>query len=273
MLQRTFQLITGVGPAREKELWRRGILTWADFPTEQVGLSVKQDPKMRAALARAQAALAAGDCATLGAMLPRRERWRLFPHFASECAYLDIETDGTGPDCQVTAIGVLWRGQLYAFVNGFNLEQFPQFAEQLRVLVTFNGSCFDVPVLERAFRHLQLPRAHIDLRFAARTVGLEGGLKRIENQVGIQRPLHLRGVDGLEAVHLWGRWHRGGDRASLRTLVEYNLYDAIQLKPLLERIYNRTRERALAGAEAVVETERGEVLYDVSRALEVFAGP
>jgi uncharacterized protein YprB with RNaseH-like and TPR domain len=272
MLERTFQIIPNVGPAREKELWRRGVQTWKDFPQNSVGLSRKLDESMRSAIERAQAALEARDVEQLVMMLPSRERWRLYPHFANECAYLDIETDGTGPYCEVTAIGVLWKEQVYSFVPGYNLEDFERFAENIKVLVTFNGSCFDVPVLERYFRHLRLPKAHIDLRFTARTVGLEGGLKRIENELGLHRPLHLRGLDGYEAVRLWRVWRDAHDVTALRMLVEYNLYDAIQLKPLLERVYNRTRERALSGAASVSETERGELLYDVTRVVSAFGG-
>jgi uncharacterized protein len=270
MIDRTFQLIPGVGPAREKELWRRGIRQWSDFPTNQVGLSLKADLVMRAAIDKAREALDRRDVRTLAAMLPRRERWRLFPHFADECAYLDIETDVSDPDGEVTAVGVLYRGEVHSFVPGFNLAAFETFGAELPILVTFNGICFDVPVLERYFRHLRLTPVHLDLRFAGRAAGLEGGLKRIENEVGLQRPPHLQGVSGFDAVRLWQQWRYGHDRSALQRFVEYNLYDAVQLKPLLERIYNRSRERELAGAEAVPETDRSEVLPILSRLVASF---
>lgn len=272
MIDRTFQLIRGVGPGREKELWRNGVRTWNDLSPNQINLSAKLDPALRAAIDRAQAALQSRDLAVLLELLPARERWRLYPHFAAEAAYLDIETEGTHPTAEVTCVGVLWRGQVHAFVNGFNLEAFPAFAAQLQLLVTFNGSCFDVPVLERYFRGLQLPTAHIDARFVARSAGLSGGLKQLEDDLGLHRPLHLKGVSGYEAVLLWKAWRDTGSRDALLRLVEYNLYDAIQLKPVLERIFNRMRERALSGAGELPETERGDVLYDVSRVLERFRG-
>lgn len=270
MIDRTFQLIPGVGPAREKELWRRGVQTWGDLNRAQVTLSQKLDPALHAAIDRAQEALASRDLAALHGMLPQRERWRLLPHFAEEAAYLDIETEGTHDTAEITCIGVLHRNEVRAFVNGFNLDDFPAFAEPLRLLVTFNGACFDVPVIERYFR-LRLRAAHIDARFAARHAGVEGGLKSIERQLGLERPLHLQGVSGYEAVTLWKDWRDRSDRAALQKLVEYNLYDAVQLKPVLERIYNKMRDRALAGAEPLPETERGDVLYDVTRVVSRFA--
>ena len=271
MIERTFQLLSGIGPAREKDLWKRGIATWADFPDAQICMSAKLDPGMREAIARARQALEARDAAALVSMIPSRERWRLFPAFAGDCAYLDIETDGTSATCEVTCIGTLFRGEVRAFVNGFNLEAFPEYAKRFGVLVTFNGSCFDVPVLERTFRGLELPRAHIDLRFTARGAGVEGGLKRIEDGLGLHRPDHLRGVNGFEAVTLWRDWRDTGSLSALQRLVEYNLYDAIQLKPVLERLYNRQKDRGLAGAPEHPETERGDVLFDVSRILERLA--
>jgi len=271
MIDRTFQLIRTIGPAREKDLWRRGVFTWADLPENQVTLSEKIDPFLREAIAKARAALESNDLATLLELLPARERWRLLPHFAHEAAYLDIETDGTSDTAEITAIGVLHKGQVRSFVNGFNLDDFPAFAENMKLLVTFNGSCFDVPVLERRFRGLKLPTAHIDVRFAGRHAGIEGGLKSIEKAMGLERPLHLQGLTGFEAVRLWRAWRDTGDRAALLVMVEYNLYDAVQLKPVLERVYNRMREVALSGAEPLPETERGDWLYDLSQQVARFA--
>jgi uncharacterized protein len=270
MIDRTFQLIRGVGPAREKDLWRRGVRTWSDLPQNQVTLSQKLDPALREAIDHARLALHSRDLPALLALIPQRERWRLFPHFADEAAYLDIETEGTAADAEVTCVGVLYRGEVRAFVNGFNLEAFPEFASGLTLLVTFNGSCFDVPVLERRFRGLKLPRAHIDARFTARSAGLEGGLKALEKGLGLERPLHLQGVNGFDAVRLWRIWRETSNRAALGKLVEYNLYDAVQLKPVLERLYNRMREVEISGASHVRETERGDFLLDITRAVAGF---
>ena len=271
MIDRTFQLIRGVGPAREKDLWRRGVRTWNDLPKNEVTLSARLDPALHAAIGQSRRALDSGDLPALLALLPQRERWRLLPHFEGEAAYLDIETDGTSSNAEVTCVGVLFRGKVRAFVNGFDLDAFPAFAEQLRLLVTFNGSCFDVPVLERYFRGLRLPRAHIDARFAARSAGMSGGLKALEKALGLERPLHLQGVGGFEAVRLWRIWRDGGDRAALAKLVEYNLYDAVQLQPVLQRLYNRMRDVEISGAAHLPQTERGDFLYDITREVARFA--
>jgi len=54
----------------------------------------------------------------------------------------------------------------------------------------------------------------------------------------------------------------------MRRLLEYNLHDAFHLRPIAEIAYNRMLRRSrMPGAELPV-TERGALLYDVSRAVE-----
>ena len=36
MLQHTFQIVGGIGPARERELWRDGIESWRDLPQRKL---------------------------------------------------------------------------------------------------------------------------------------------------------------------------------------------------------------------------------------------
>lgn len=273
MIDRTFQVTPAIGPSRERSLWAEGIHHWDDFsmdPAVEV-LSKRIDPAVRAALADAREALHFRAWRRLQARLPQRERWRLAPHLLSELAYLDIETDGTHQGCEVTCIGVLHRGQVHAFVNAHDMAGFPAFFEQVEGVVTFNGSCFDLPVLERAFPGLAMPSVHIDLRFMARGMGLEGGLKKLEETLGIGRPPHLKGVGGYEAVTLWKAFAEGGSREALQRLVEYNLYDAVQLEPLLALLFNRHPARAACEAPELTVIERGDHLYDLTRTVARYA--
>ena len=59
-----------------------------------------------------------------------------------------------------------------------------------------------------------------------------------------------------------------GDPAALRRLVEYNLYDVFHLRPLAELGYNRLLQRTRMPAPELPVTDRGAMLYDVSRAVE-----
>jgi uncharacterized protein YprB with RNaseH-like and TPR domain len=73
-----------------------------------------------------------------------------------------------------------------------------------------------------------------------RALGLRGGLKRVERQVGMDRG-ELDGVDGAYAVALWRR-HLAGDRRALAALVRYNLEDVVNLRYLMDWAYNRSLE-------------------------------
>ena len=93
-----------------------------------------------------------------------------------------------------------------------------------------------------------------------------GGPRR-SGELGLSRPPHLCTLNGLGAVDLWRQYRATGDLGPLRLLVEYNAYDAINLRGVLDRGYNRAVERLSFDAERVPEFERGDVLYDLSRLL------
>jgi uncharacterized protein YprB with RNaseH-like and TPR domain len=97
-------------------------------------------------------------------------------------------------------------------------------------------------------------------------IGQRGGLKAIEERMGLGRPDHLRSLDGFGAANLYRHGVRG-DRAALRLFAEYNLYDAVNLRTLLGLAYNRTVEVLGLPAARVSVSWRGDVLYDVSKTL------
>ncbi|MBJ6765539.1 ribonuclease H-like domain-containing protein [Myxococcaceae bacterium JPH2] len=270
MLQRTFQHIPGVGPWREKDLWSRGIRTWDDFPEAGTGIAIsrKSDDVARARIAQAREALARRDLHALAQLLPSREHWRLYPEFAQEAVYFDIETDGSKTQVP-TVVSLFDASGLSVFVQGRNMDALPEAMAARRLWVTFNGSCFDVPVLKDYFGpgRFPAPAAHIDLRFVTRRLGMGGGLKEIEDKIGAARPPHLKGVHGWDAVLLWRAYLRRGDIEALRFLVEYNLYDAFQLRTLMDVTYNRGADDLNQDVPRLPVFDRGDVLYDVSRVI------
>ncbi len=263
MIRSTFRLAPGVGPFLESRLWDAGIRCWDDFPAAPGrALSPAIDERLRAAIGSARAALEAGDADGLAAMLPRNERWRLYGVFGAEAAFLDVETDGD----TLTAIGILDARGPRILLAGRDLERFPEEARGWKLLVTFNGLSFDVPVLRRAFRGWRPPRSHVDLRHLWARLGHEGGLKLLEIAAGVRRPAHVAGLRGLDAVRLW-RAHEAGDPDALRLFAEYNLHDAVNLRTLMDLGYNRMIERLRLPAHPVVVQEPGDVRYDVTKLL------
>jgi hypothetical protein len=261
VIRSTFRLVPGIGPWLESRLWSAGITRWEALPAARPEtLPPRLDARLRPALASAAEALSRRDAGALAAMLPRSERWRLHGAFASETAYLDVETDGE----VLTAVGVLDANGPRLFLRGRDLDRFPEAAGGWKVLATYNGLAFDLPVLRRAFPGWRPPAAHVDLRPLWARLGHRGGLKALEEACGRPRPPHLGGLRGRDAVRLWRR-HLEGDAGALRLFAEYNLYDAVNLRTLLDLGYNRMIERLRLPAPTVPVSERGDVLYDVTR--------
>ena len=230
-----------------------------------MALSAKLDAAARARIGEARLALRSGDLASLAQMLPRREHWRLFRDFAHRAVFFDIEAEGWGGG--PTVVSLFHADGFEVFVNGRDLERVPEALARWPLWATFNGAAYDLPVLAAHFGGLPAPALHLDLCPVCRRLGWRGGLKRIEDRLGFGRPLHLRGVDGLDAIFLWRAWQETRDPAALRLLVEYNLYDTIQLRTLAERAYNAGVEIIGMGEPIRPVFERGDVLYDVTRYL------
>jgi uncharacterized protein len=278
MIESTFQLASGIGPGRERKLWHSGVAHWDNVTSSaEAGLSPTLARKLRAAIDEAATAYDARDVDGLASLMPSREHWRLFETFAEGAAYLDIETsDDVVGHAGISAIGVLDRRGPRLLLAGRDLGDFPDVAAEWKMLVTFNGLSFDVPVLRRAFPDWSPPVCHIDLRHVLARLGHDGGLKSIERRLpllGLARPAHLDGIDGWDACWLYRRG-RAGDSEAMRRFAEYNLYDAVNLRTLMAYAFNEMIEAETADAPAVramtktvTVPRRGDLLYDVSKIL------
>lgn len=245
MLQNSFIHLHGVGPITEGKLWARGITSWEGFLRRRKRpLGPRQTRQIRRGLETSQRELERRNHRYFRRRLPFRESWRAFREFGDSVAYLDIETTGRREARdQVTIIG-LYDGTRFRSYVGANLEQFPEDIGRFQLLVTFNGACFDLPFLRRAFPGLQFHQIHIDLRFVMAQLGMGGGLKAVERRLGLGRTPRTQHLHGLDAVHLWRRYQRG-DGEALEVLLEYNMEDAVNLKPILELAYARLRSEYL----------------------------
>ena len=260
MITASFRHIGGIGPLRERQLWLSGVRSWAEVPAEGDIISPRLDEKLRAGVAASVRRLAERDLEFFGRALPQTEHWRLLPQVIEEAAFLDIEAAGD----KVTVAGVLDADGLASFRG--DLSRFLERSRRWRALVTFNGTIFDVPILRRALPGWEPPAVHVDLRHVYQRLRDKGGLKQLEVRVGFFRPPHLAALCGADAVALWHAQTQG-DPAALRRLVEYNLYDVFHLRPLAELGYNRLLQRTRMPAGPMPVSDRGAMLYDVSRAV------
>jgi len=253
MLRATFLHFTGIGPVTEAELWRRGVVDWSQLVGGSGPAGSLPSPArahLSAEVAASEKALSARNAGWFGRRLPEREHWRLYPTFSPQTAFLDIETTSLSPyEGIVTVVTVHGGGQTRSFVAGEDLEELPAHLRPFGVLVTFNGSRFDVPFLRVAFPQWVPPPVHIDLRFVLYRLGLAGGLKRIEATVGVGDRSGVEGVDGLEAVRIWKEYRRGS-RPALDRLIRYNQADTKNLEPLLDYAVRELSFRLRTSAEA-----------------------
>ncbi|WP_456432145.1 ribonuclease H-like domain-containing protein [Thermosulfuriphilus sp.] len=229
MLFRTFVHLPGIGEAREKAIWAQGVQSWADFLAEGklVGFSRAEMALYRAFIYRSLDR--ARDPVFWAQSLPRPHLWRLIPHFGTSTVYLDIETTGLSPHRNIITVIGLYDGRSYrALIQGQDLEEILDILPSYAQVVTFGGSRFDLPFLKAHFPSLCLPPLHHDLSFLFRRLGLKGGLKRIERELGICRPADISDLSGLEAIRLWYQAQRGKEGA-LETLIEYNRADVVNL--------------------------------------------
>ena len=237
MLRHTFLHIPGIGPKTEQRFWAAGVDDWnAFFDESLLKLTSSKREAITAVLIESRHQLGSSNPGFFARRLPASQQWRLFDEFRGRTAYLDIETTGLEADCAISTIAVYDGETMATYVNGRNLADFIDDIRRYKLLVTYNGKCFDVPVIERHFGQ-PLDHAHIDLRYVLASLGLTGGLKRCEAQLGMHRG-DLEDIDGLFAVVLWKAYLRNHDRRALETLLAYNLQDAINLEALMVSAYN-----------------------------------
>ncbi len=239
MLENTFCHISGIGLKTEREMWAEGALSWTHI-LDGVPLNGKSRNRshLRRCVRESVEQLDYRNSRYFAKTLPAAESWRLFREFRDSTAYLDIETTGTGEFSDyITSIALYDGHEVRYYVYGCNLETFVDDIMDYRVIVTYNGKCFDIPFINRFF-DVRLPHAHIDLRFVLHSLGLRGGLKGCERQLGLNRN-ELAGVDGYFAVLLWHDYITYENDKALETLLAYNILDAVNLEPLMVIAYNR----------------------------------
>lgn len=243
MIRKCFTVFDGIGPKRGLALRAAGMSHWGQFLAagDVPCLSEHLRRSVRRQVSQWSAALEQGDMGFFLINLPQAEHWMLFDAFGDSVRYLDIETTGLSPGRDhVTVVGISDGRDYRALVRGRGLsaEAIEESLLGCRLLVSYFGTAFDVPFLRSAFPGVRWDMPHFDLCFGGRRVGLTGGLKTVERTLGITRDEAIAEVDGYEAVRLW-RAHERGDPTALKTLIDYNEADVLNLARLAPIIHQR----------------------------------
>jgi uncharacterized protein YprB with RNaseH-like and TPR domain len=243
MITHTFCHLHKIGLKREQSLWEKGICDWESFRQFLLSEKPKRFPESKILEEEIEISMInrrSGNLNFFADRLPSHQAWRIFGDFQGDAVYLDIETNGS-PDPTITAISLYDGKDIRCYAYGQNLEDFLDDICRYKLIVTYNGKCFDIPVIE-SFFHVKLDQAHIDLRYVLKRLGYSGGLKRCEKQAGISRG-DLDGVDGYFAVLLWNDYYYHGNIKALETLLAYNIADVVNLEKLMILAYNLNVEQ------------------------------
>ncbi|WP_226041374.1 ribonuclease H-like domain-containing protein [Natrinema sp. DC36] len=246
-IENSFIPVRGVGETTERRLWENGVTHWDEFDGSVVGSTLAD--RIETFIDEGRTHLERGDISVFAEALPASSRWRCYENVSAETCFLDIETTGLSADTNdVTTVSLHRGGETKTFVRNRDLssDRLERELADAALLVTFNGQRFDVPFLETCF-DVDIGVPHVDLMYPCKKLGLDGGLKAIERELGIDRD--MPDLSGRDAVRLWHEYERGDDGA-LETLVEYNRADTRNMEPLMEIVADRLHETVFEAAIA-----------------------
>ncbi|MCG6965793.1 MAG: ribonuclease H-like domain-containing protein [Chromatiaceae bacterium] len=173
-----------------------------------------------------------------------------------EWVYIDTETTGLsgGVGNLAFMIGVArYVGDQALEVRQFVLANFAAEAEMLRqlvgwigraaVLVSYNGKCFDLPLLAARLGMHRIADAlsglpHLDLMYSVRRA-YRGRWPDCRLQTAEKRLLRFFRVDdlpGAEAPAAWRAWLDSGATPAMRGILQHNLQDLVSLACLHRRL-------------------------------------
>lgn len=249
MIRNTFLLLDNIGKTKESSLWNQGIKDWDDFIRAKSikGIDDKKKSYLNRQLIKAGAELRNNNSGYFTSLIPQSEHWRLYEFFRDEAVFLDIETSHCSDDGFITVVGLFDNYRTKTMINGINLN-FNSLREELkkyRMIISFNGSVFDIPFIKKRFPGIIPDIPHFDLRFCCHKLGIKGSLKEIEEQFGIKRRQLIKGLKGGDAITLWRMWRATGDEYYLNLLVEYNEEDTINLKLIADKIFERMKDKSM----------------------------
>lgn len=233
-IQSTFIHLDKLGEHKERELWNKKILSWGDYQEniEKTNLFFEsKDSKLYSSFK----ALDQKDIEYFANKIKKTEYYRLAISFPEDVLFLDIETTGLSQYYDhITVIGWSINNVYNYYIHGLSdIMYFINTIKKAKIIVTFNGSIFDLPFIKKFFPEIIFPHCHIDLRFFSRKFDLSGGQKVIEEKINFKRPKYVSNTNGYFATVLWDEY-KWGKKSSLEKLIEYNFFDIEGMKAILD---------------------------------------
>ena len=250
MITNSFIFLDRVGDKIERKIWTNKIYDWENFLKAKsiVGLSKHRKLYYDRKILEARKELFNFNSSYFLDILPQSEMWRLYDFFKEDAIFLDIETTGLSKNYDdITVFGLYDGLNTKIMIQGVNLDYnlLKKELEKYKLIVTFNGASFDLPFIEKRYPGLLPKIPNFDVRCITSRLGLNGGLKNIEKNLGIKRNEIIGNFYGGDALTLWKMYRATRDEHYINLLVEYNEFDIINLKIVAEKCVRMMKEKIL----------------------------
>ena len=251
MIRNSFIFLEKVGNRLEKNIWNNGIHDWDSFLKKDKidGLSKSRKLYYDRKIMEARKHLFKANSSYFLDVLPQSQMWRLYDFFKEDAVFLDIETTGLSKNHDdITVFGLYDGLNTKTMIKGINLDyhELKKELEKYKLIVTFNGACFDLPFIEKRYPGLVPKVPNFDVKSITRQLGLTGGLKKIERDLNIKRKEIVEEFNGGDALTLWKMFRATGDENYLNLLVEYNEFDTVNLKTVAEHCINKMKQKIIS---------------------------
>lgn len=239
MIRNSFIFLDRVGYRKEKSIWEQGVKDWNTFIKAKKirGISDKAKGFYNRKIIEANNAILENNAGYFIGKLPAVENWRLYNEFKDEAVFLDIEASRVGEEGFITVIGLCDGEKTMQMVKGINLDfqKLKKILRNYKIIITFNGSSFDLPFIRKRYPDVIPDVPHIDLKHLCQRLGYNGGLKEVEKELGIKRQNEIvERMYGGDPYLLWRMYRGSGDEIYLRLLLEYNEEDVVNLERIFE---------------------------------------
>ena len=219
MLQNSFIQLPGIGAKKEMSLWKSGILNWKDLISEnKYNYDERDKNNPNISIETCIERFAQRDATYFYQILPPSQSWRLLKN-SKMLAYTLISrpTEEIITMDFITTIATYDGNNIRYYINGQNLDEFINDVSNYKILITYNGKSFDIPLHRKLFQYRTKPCSN-RLKVHIEKFRYKGGLKSCEKQLGLSRS-GLEGVDGYFAIHLWNDYYYNTNQKALETLL------------------------------------------------------